>query len=118
QSNGTLRIVPEFAGESRTTTLRVIDVSLDLAGCDRRGCQRSVGKGDGVPRVFPTLILDSGFFVPTLVLNIAITVAVAILIDPSKCCPGFRFEFSDQVGPSRPTFEFVQQNQEQRSCIR
>src|SRR5262249_52778238 len=49
QSSGSLRIVPEFAGQSRTTALCIKDVSLNLTGCDRRVCQRSVGKGDGVP---------------------------------------------------------------------
>jgi hypothetical protein len=64
-------------------------------------CQRSVGKGDGVPRVFPTLILDSGFFVPTLVLNVAVAVMVAILIDPEQCCHGFRAAGRASPGANR-----------------
>src|SRR5262249_33098507 len=48
----------------------------------------------------------------------AVTVAVAILVDPVERSPGFRFEFPDQVVPSCPTFKFIQQDQEERSCIR
>src|SRR5215468_9954912 len=91
QSPGSFRIAPEFTGEPGTTALRVIDVSLYLASRDRHGCKRSIRESDGVPRVFPALVLDSGFFVAALVLNIPITVTVAVFIDPLQCCPGFCF---------------------------
>src|SRR5262249_24599831 len=90
QSLGSLRIVPEFPGEAGTATLRVIDIALDFAGRDRLGSQRSIRKRNGVPRVFPTLILESGLFVPALVLYVAVTVPIAIAIDPAQCRPGLR----------------------------
>src|SRR5215510_9067779 len=97
QPISSLSISPEFPGESRTTTLRVIHISLDLAGGDWLGCQGSIGKDDRVPRVFPTLILDSVLSVPALVLNVAVTVAIAESIDPAQGCPGLRFKLSNHV---------------------
>src|SRR5262245_8793677 len=35
QPLGSLRIVPEFPGEARTTTLRVVDIPLDFTGGNR-----------------------------------------------------------------------------------
>src|SRR5262245_51318213 len=118
QPFGSLRIVPEFPGEARTTTLRVIDIPLDFAGGDWLGCQSAIGKGNSVPRVFPALILESGLFIPALVLNVAVTVPIAISIDPSQRCPGLRFEFPNQVVPSGPAFEFVEQDEKKRRGIR
>src|SRR5262249_17803667 len=77
QPLGRLRIVPELPGEARTTALRVINISLDFTGGDRLGGQCAIGKGNRVPRIFPTLILEPGLCVPAFVLHVAVTVAIA-----------------------------------------
>src|SRR6185312_16694886 len=49
QPIGSLRIFPEFPGESRAPTLGVIDIPLDFTGCDRLRGQCPIGKENRVP---------------------------------------------------------------------
>src|SRR5690349_8838591 len=78
-----LGIFPEITGQPGTTTLRVINIALDFAGCDGLRRQRSIGKENGIPRVFPALVFDSGLLVAALVFHVPVTIPVAIVIDPT-----------------------------------
>src|SRR6185369_3842061 len=65
---GCIGITPKITCQPRRPALCVINISLDFARSQGRRCDAAVGKPDGIPRVFPALILYSVFFVASLIL--------------------------------------------------
>src|SRR5215831_982851 len=74
---------PHLAGETGGSHLGVVDIPLQLAGRARRRRQRSVGERDRIPGILPALILEAGLLVAAFVLDVAVAVAVAVLVDPA-----------------------------------
>src|SRR5207244_6080113 len=74
---------PDLARERGHAQLRVVDVALHLAGRDRRGGERPVVEALRVARVFPGLVLEPARS-SALVLDEAVAVAVAVLVDPGE----------------------------------
>src|SRR5262249_36737879 len=69
-------VVPNLARETRTANLCIIHISLDLARRAGKGSQRSIRKRDRVPRIFPALVFETGFFVAPFVFDVSIAVAI------------------------------------------
>ena len=80
---GELRIAPGLAGELRHPLLRVVDVPLHLAGCDRRRREPAVREALRVAGVLPRLVLEPALR-PAPVLDEAVAVEVAVLVDPRE----------------------------------
>src|SRR5581483_6311624 len=78
------RIAPHAVREPCAASARVVDVALDLARRARQGRERAVAPHDRVPRVFPALVLEATLGVATLVLDVAVAVAVAEVVDPRE----------------------------------
>ena len=80
---GELSVAPDLPGELRQPPLRVVDVALGLDRRDRRVRERPVGVALRVPGVLPGLVGEAGLAAP-LVLDEAVAVAVAVLVDPGE----------------------------------
>src|SRR6476660_4391935 len=78
-----LALAPDFARELGHTAFRVVDVALGLDRRDRWVRKRPVRVALRVPRVLPRLVGEAGV-VAALVLDEAVSVAVAVLVDPGQ----------------------------------
>src|SRR5438132_13950411 len=112
-----LGIVPNVAREARTAALRVVDVALDLARRNRAGRERPVGEQDRVPRVLPALVLEARLGVPPLVLDVAVSVAVAVAVDPRQSSTRLSFERAHEVDVPRPALDLVEQDEKERRRV-
>src|ERR671912_2378489 len=74
----------EPGGHRRKGALGGVDVALDLAQRDRSLGERAVGVEDGVVGVLPSLIGEAAFRL-AVVLDEAVSITVAMLVDPSQC---------------------------------
>ncbi len=72
-------VLPDLARQACAAAARVVGVPLQLAGRARQLRERSVRELDRIPRVLPALILEPALGVATLVLDVAVTVAIAVL---------------------------------------
>src|ERR1044071_8643488 len=77
------RVAPGLARQLPDALLRVVDVALDPAGRDRRRREAAVAEPLRVPRVLPGLVRQPARR-PPLVLDEAVAIAVAVLVDPRK----------------------------------
>jgi hypothetical protein len=109
-------VVPALARESRRAPKRVVGVALDLAGRDRRLGTRPVGEQDRVPRVLPALVVEPAGRAPA-VLEEAVAVEVALLLDPAHCGASVLFESADEFAVPCPQVVLVEQNEEERGRI-
>src|SRR5687768_8278595 len=57
------RILPDEASQARAPKLGVVCVTLELTRRPWKTWQCAVMEGNGIPRVFPALIFESGLFV-------------------------------------------------------
>ena len=71
-----------------------------------RACRRA--NDDRVPRVLPALVLEAGLGVAPLVLDVAVAVAVAVLVDPLERRARRGLELAHQVGVARPALVLVE----------
>jgi hypothetical protein len=85
-------VADNLPGQLGDTELRVVDVALDLRGCDRRVRDGPVGELDTVPGVLPALVVET-LGRPRLVLDVAVRIAIAVPVDPGQR--------SDDVAPPR-----------------
>src|SRR5205085_11306875 len=111
-------IAPDLARESRCAHLRVVDVPLDLASRDRALRNRAVGEADRVPRVLPALVLEARLRVSPFVLDVAVPVAIAPLVDPFERRACVRLEVAYERCVSRPALDLVEQDEEERRRVR
>ena len=110
-------VAPDLAGEPRAADLRVVDVSLELARRSRKRGERAVREEDRVPGVLPALVLEAGLRVAALVLDVAVAVPVAVLVDPFERSPGVLLELSHESTALRPALVLVEQDQEQHRRV-
>src|SRR5262249_28103970 len=72
---------------------------------------------DRVPRVLPALVLETGLGVAALVLDIAVAVAVAEVVDPAERGARRGLELADERRIARPALVLVEQDEEQRRRV-
>src|SRR5215831_1486183 len=70
-------------------------------------------KGNGIPRVLPALILQTGLHIPPVVLDISITVAITPFVDPAKSRARRVLHLLDQLLVTAPALVLVEENEEQ-----
>ena len=110
-------VVPDLAGEARRASLRVVDVALDLAGRDRSLRERAVGELDRVPAVLPALVDQAGGRVAAFVLDVAVAVEVAAVLDPGQRSAGVALERADERVVAGPAVVLVEEDEEQRRRV-
>ena len=81
QTDGQLVVAPHLVGQLGRASFGVVHVPLDLAQRDGRLGEPPVGELDARPRVLPALV-DQPLRRPGGVLHVAVSVAVAVLVDP------------------------------------
>ena len=109
-------IVPDLPRQSRTADLRVVHIPLDLARRPRQLRVGAVREQDGVPGVLPALVFQPGFHV-TLIIDVAVTVAVAVIVDPFQGGPGLQLEVPDELVVTGPPGVLVEEDEKQRGCV-
>ena len=90
--------------------LGVVDVALDLAGRDRPLRERAVGELDRVPAVLPALVDQARRGVAALVLDVAVAVEVAAVLDPSQRGASVRLQLANQRVVAGPAVVLVEQD--------
>ena len=76
---------------------RIVDIALDFTGGTLEARERTVCEQNRIPGIFPTLVLQPSFFVASIVLDITVTVAITVGINPVQRCKRLRFEFAHQL---------------------
>src|SRR5262249_2413306 len=96
QTRSELWIIPHVPRQPRSTNLSIIGITLNFAGCTGSRRKGAVSKQDGVPGVFPALIVqaDIGFF---LVFNVAVAIGVAVAVNPFEGRAGIGLKRADQL---------------------
>ena len=117
QALGEHTVAPDLPRQPRAPSPRVVDVALDLAGRDRPARERPVGELDRVPAVLPALVEQPGGDVASLVLDVAVAVDVAAVLDPEQRCTSVGLQLADERVVARPAVVLVQQHQEQRCGV-
>src|SRR4029453_14622327 len=84
---GKARIIPDRTRQSGTTHLRVVRISLELAGRTRKSGESPIMKEEEIPRVLPALVLQPRRFVATLVRHVAVTLQVGVGVNPVQRSP-------------------------------
>ena len=113
---GELRVVPRLARDLGEPELRVVDVALHLARRDRRRREAAVVEALRVARVLPRLVLEPARGAP-LVLDEAVAVAVAVLVDPAQRGERRLAQLTHERVVVRPTPCLGEQHEEQRRRI-
>ena len=93
-----------------------IDVALDLDERDRALGERAVADADRVGRVLPALV-DEAAFGLALVLDEAVAVEVAVVVDPVERRERVGPQLVDQLIVSRPALVLIEQHQPQRRGV-
>src|SRR6266567_5482487 len=109
--------MPELASQTRAAHLGVVDVALDLTGGTRQARERTIGEQDGVPGVFPALVLQSRLRVAAAVLDVTIAIAVPVCVDPGERSPGFYLQLPYQCNVARPALHLIEQDEEERRGV-
>jgi hypothetical protein len=81
---GERRIAPHFPGEPGRPVPRVVCIALKLAGCDRRLRDGSVREQNRIPRVLPTMVVETTRR-PGAILEVAVAVRITRSLDPPQC---------------------------------
>ena len=108
---GEFRVIPDQTRQSGTTHLRVVRISLQLAGRARESGQSAVVIRDGIPRVLPALVLQPRRFVATLVRHVAITLQVGVGVDPVQRGSGLIFQVAHKLNVARPALVLVEEHE-------
>ena len=111
------RVIPVLACEASASQLRVVHITLDFAGRARQFGERAVGVDDGGRRILPALVLEPAQLVAALVLDVAVTIAVAVLVDPHQRGSRVRLELTDELGIAGPALVLVEQDEEERRRV-
>src|SRR5215469_11748159 len=114
---GPWHIFPNVARQTRSPYLGIIGIALQLARRSRRRRQRAIGERNRIPGVFPALVLEP-FRVSAFIFDIAITVAIAVLVDPGYGSARFPFQRAHESAVSGPAFVFLKEDQEQGRRVR
>src|SRR4029078_11347586 len=85
-------VLPDLAREACATDLRIVRVTLQLAGGARKAGDAPVAVGDRVPGVFPALVLETGLLVAALIGDVAFALEVGVLVDPVERRPRLALE--------------------------
>src|SRR5713101_5569211 len=109
--------MPELASETRAAHLGVVNISLNFARGTRQARERAIGEQDGVPGVFPALVLQSRLLVAAAVLDIAIAIAIPIFVDPCECSSGFHLKLPYKLSIAGPALKLIEQNEKQRRGV-
>src|SRR6266581_1400841 len=109
--------MPELSSETRAAHSGIIDIALDLTGGTRQARECAIGEQDGVPGIFPALVLQSRLLVAAAVLDIAITIAVPICVDPGECSPGFHLKLPYKLSIAGPALKLIEQDEKQRRGV-
>ena len=109
-------LVAHLNSEVVAREVRAVDVALHLAQGDRRLGQIAVGKAHRVPRVLPALVGEAAVGRP-LVLDVAVAVTVAELLDPLDRPIGVRQEAVDQLAGEAPPAKLAEEHDEQRRGV-
>src|SRR6266536_3779886 len=112
-----LWVLPDLAREPRGAPLGVVGVTLELARRPREPRQTTVSVRDGIPRVFPALVLKAGLLVAALVRDVAVAHQVRVLVDPVQCGARLVLQFVDEPAIAGPALVLVQQHDVQRRCV-
>src|SRR6266446_621879 len=110
-------VVPDLARQACAAAARVVGVALQLAGRARQLRERPVRELDRIPRVLPALILEPALGVATLVLDVAVTVAIAVFIDPRQRGTSVRLEPPHALAIAGEPLVLVQEDEEQHRPI-
>ena len=103
-------VLPDFTSQTRATQPRVVGVALELARRARCGRKRAVVEQNGIPGVLPTLVLEAEFGL-ALVLDVAVAISIAVLIDPLDGVPGGLLILPDEVLTTGPALIFVEEDE-------
>ncbi len=110
------RVGERPVGKLRDSDLGVVDVALDLGRGDRQDGHRSVGEQDAVERVAPALVAEP-LRRAGPVLDIAVAVAVAELVDPGQRGHRVVAERAHDLRVARPAPVLGQQDQPERRRV-
>src|SRR3954467_10807248 len=91
-------------------------VSLDLDERDRGPKRRALLVEDAVPRALPPPVVEPGAR-PPAILEQAVAVDVAVLVDPPERGLDLRAQLAEEVERSRPVGVLAEQAQEQRRGV-
>ena len=111
-------VIPERARQARAPHLRVVRVALELARRAREAREPAVAERDGVPGVFPALVLEAGLLVAALVPDVAVAEEIGVLVDPVQGGARLVLEFAYELGVTGPALVLVEQHDVQRRGIR
>src|SRR5207244_11534313 len=117
QAVGEFSIMPELTSETRTAHLGVVNVALNFASRTRQTRECAIGEQDGVPGVFPALVLQPRLRVAAAVLDIAIAIAVPVIVDPGERSPGFHLQLPYQCSIAGPALNLIEQDEEERRGV-
>src|SRR5712691_2420692 len=109
--------MPELTSETRTAHLGVVNVALNFASRTRQTREGAIGEQDGVPGVFPALVLQPRLLVAAAVLDIAIAITVPVIVDPGERSPGFHLKLPYKCSVARPALHLIEQDEEERSGV-
>jgi len=81
QLYGQRLVFPDLARQTSTAHFSIVGVALDFTSGARRGCQGAIVEENGVPGVFPALVVQAqrGF---AFIFDITVAIAVAVVVDP------------------------------------
>src|SRR6266702_2716579 len=102
--------MPELTSETRTAHLGVVNVALNFASRTRQTRECAIGEQNGVPGVFPALVLQSRLRVAAAVLDVTIAIAVPVCVDPGERSPGFYLQLPYQCTVARPALHLIVQD--------
>ena len=105
-----------LGGEEGPGQVGPVGVALHLSQSDRRIGQAAVGEADGVVGVLPALVAQAPVG-GALVLDVAVAVAVAELLDPFDGPVGVREQLVDGLAGQAPPAQLPEQHHEQRGGV-
>src|SRR6266516_1748136 len=109
--------MPERTTKPRVAHLGVVDVALKLARGTWQARERAIGEQDRVPGILPALVLQAGLRVAAAVLDVAITIAVPVCVDPVQRSSGFQLQLPYQLSIASPALDLIEQDEEERRDV-
>ncbi len=113
---GELAVAPDLPRQLGHAELRVVDVALHLAGRDRPDRLASVVEELRVVRVLPRLVLEPALR-PAVVLDEAVAVEIAVLVDPAERAHRRLAQGADERGVVGPAPHLREQDEEERRRV-
>ncbi len=104
------------ASQARDPQSRGVDVALDLDEGDRPVGEAPIAVANRVPRVLPALVGQAALGQP-LVLDEAVVVQIAVVVDPLERREGVGPQLLDQLVISRPALVCIEEHDPQRRRI-